>query len=269
MKARAFSSTRRRPRAPATSAISLKRVLSPQHLASRAALTPWHRRRALELHGKRAVLNFPAEYRPAVAAAAAAHAAAPEEDSEPDESEASPERIQRWQDKGLLYLAPLPADDGSFVYANDGARTRFRQGPSALARVSLRSRPSLRAPPLLTLPALPPAGEAADGGDGDGSGSEGNDSDLSDTFSGDETFFEEQFPGEAEAALASGDVDHLLTCFANPEQLAEAMANCDALALNPAVAELLEIFESHDVEGDAPWLARIAQMRERAATGTP
>ena len=47
------------------------------------------------------------------------------------------------------------------------------------------------------------------------------------------------------------------------------MANCDALALNPAVAELLEIFESHDVEGDAPWLARIAQMRERAATGTP
>lgn len=133
----------------------------------------------------------------------------------------------------------------------------------------LRFRPPLLAPPLLTLPACPRAGEAADGGDGDGSGSEGYDSDLSDTYSGDETFFEEQFPGEAEAALASGDVDHLLTCFANPEQLAEAMAKCDALALNPAVAEVLEIFESHDVEADEPWLARIAQMRERAAAGTP
>lgn len=117
---------RRRPRAPTTSACPAKRVNFAAASDRCAALTLPHRRRALELHSSRAKLNFPAEHRPATAAAAAAHAAAPEDDSEPDESEASPERIQRWVDKGLLYLAPLPADDGMFVYVDGGARKRFR-----------------------------------------------------------------------------------------------------------------------------------------------
>ena len=78
-------------------------------------------RRALELHGAKAKLNFAAKHKDSSAPAAqpegAAAAAAPYyDDSEPDESEATPERIQRWIAKGLLILAPLPADDGSFVY---------------------------------------------------------------------------------------------------------------------------------------------------------
>jgi len=138
-----------------------------------------------------------------------------------------------------------------------------------LARVSLRSRPSLRAPPLLTLPALPPAGEAADGGDGDGSGSEGYDSDLSDTFSGDETFFEEQFPGEAEAVVPSVGLDHLQMLCVDAAALEAALEADAALLLDRAVDELLEIFEDQEVPGEAETLLRIKQMRASAAAGTP
>ena len=131
----AASTTKRRPRAPTTSAHFAANTPPPADASLR--------RRAFELYGAKAELNFPAEHGVAAGGAGAAAAAPPEDDSDPDDSPASAERIQRWIDKGLLYLAPLPADDGSFVYVDDGACAFV--GCSARWREALRA--ALLAPP--------------------------------------------------------------------------------------------------------------------------
>ncbi len=84
------------------------------------------------MHGDKAQLNFPA---------AASAASALPDDSEADESEADEARKQRWQDKGLLYLEPLPVWDGTTCYhygntAASGAPSRRRARFPAAARVS-------------------------------------------------------------------------------------------------------------------------------------
>ena len=84
---------------------------------------------ALEMHGDKAQLNFPPS----------AAAALPADDSEADESEADEARKQRWQDKGLLYLEPLPVWDGTTCYqygntAASGAPSRRRAHFPAMAR---------------------------------------------------------------------------------------------------------------------------------------
>ena len=127
--------TRRRPRSHTTS--KLCRV-GASRFALPFSTSFTNRRRALELYGAKAKLNFSEERGESAAPAAepaAASAAAVPSDSEPDESEATPERIQRWIAKGLLILEPLPADDGSFVYigaalGQDGAFQAERDGGS-------------------------------------------------------------------------------------------------------------------------------------------
>ena len=130
--------------------------------------------------------------------------------------------------------------------------------PPALVLPSLRSH-------KLTAPTGGVADEAASGDDSDGDGS-----DCSDFSSDeDETFFDEQFPGEAAAAAEAGD--DAVAAFGtvtSPAELALALERDAALALHPAVAEFIAFFEENDAEGDEPFMSAIKRIREEAAAGT-
>jgi hypothetical protein len=89
------------------------------------------------MHGAAAKLNFPLGAAPAGP------------DSEPDESEADAARLQDWQDRGKLFLQPLPAprvEDAVVQYfasaADQGARA------DAALRALSNPFPALFAPSL-------------------------------------------------------------------------------------------------------------------------
>jgi hypothetical protein len=112
--------------AAADSEGSLCRALATPSLTHRHA----PRRAARVLFGAAAILNFPD----------GAAAGAGEAESDEDDTPASAERVQRWQRKGLLYLQPLPADDGtSVVLRGPGARPAPRTRPCLLLRPTPRS----------------------------------------------------------------------------------------------------------------------------------
>jgi hypothetical protein len=251
-----------------------------------ARAPPPRRRAALALYGDKAQLNFPA---------AAPAASALPDDSEPDESEADEARKQRWQDKGLLYLEPLPVWDGTTCYqygntAASGAPSRRCAHLPAMAfraRVSFEFSCRVRSVNLMACAARPAprpnaaaafkaAAEGASGArafssEDASSSDDSSDADASDDDDDscyynddegdgdDDIFFGEQYPGEAAtAALASAD--ELAALYATPEAFAFAVAHDASLAHHPELSWLLAGYMERATPADG---APLMFIRER------